>query len=153
MLPTDTTQRPLPFRLTEADLPDVILRFRVSSTKLFSGYDEILIRGNGQIGLRTALKRDSEPTMRVGSVDPKLIARLLQYLSSEGLEEWDESYPSEEREYVGKLLTLTVRDQTLKQVSMCQPEFSGFSRACGAIKLVAAMGAPEAINGEFFQRI
>ena len=143
----------LPFGISEADLAGVVIAFRVSSTKMFSGYDEIYIRGNGQVGLRAALRHDSEPAVRLGKVDPQLVVALLRYLAWEGMEGWDETYPSEAREYVGKLLQVLVRDVPVKQVSMCQPEFAEFSRAFGAIKMVAAMAAPEVSLGEFFKRI
>lgn len=144
---------PLPFGLTAEQLPDIEISFRVSSTKLFSGFDEIVIRGNGEVELLTALRRDDPPAVRKGAVEPILVARLLQLLAAEGIEGWDDNYPPVNRDYVGKMITVMLGEERVKQVSMCRVEFPEFSRAFGAIKLIAGLTDPEVLSGGFFKRI
>lgn len=143
----------LPFGLAEEDLPEVTIRFRVASTKVMSGYDEIIVRGAGEVELLAAASADSEPAVRRGALPPAMFQRLLLLLCAEGMEGWDELYPAETRDYVGKLLTVQQRDKRLKEVAMCRPEFAEFSRAYGALKLVASLATPEVLTGDFFQRI
>jgi len=147
------TQNPFPFGFTKDTFADLEISFLVASTKAVAGFDEIVIRGGGEVELRAAFKRDDPPQVRNGAVDRLIVARLLQLLVAEGIEGWDEVYPSAEREYVGKLLTIRRKEETVKQVSMCQKEFAEFSRAYGAIKLVASLACPEVVTGEFFNRI
>ena len=156
MLPNSETYDtigPLPFGLTAERLPELELSFRVASTKLFSGFDEIVIRGSGQVELLTAPRRDDPPTVHRGAVDPVLVVRLLQLLAAEGIEGWDDSYPSPNRDYIGKVITVIVGEDRIKQVAMCQTEFAEFSRAYGAFKLVASVATPEVVIGGFFKRI
>jgi hypothetical protein len=144
---------PLPFGLTLMQIPDVEIRFRVSSTKMFSGYDEIVIHGSGVVELNAAESRDAEPTVRTGKVERMLVMRLLQLLAAEGMAGWDELYPAESRDYIGLVLSVSLKDECLKQVAVCQPEFAEFSRAYGAVKLVASLAGPEVLSGDFFKRI
>ncbi len=151
MTPPD--QSPLPFGLAPEQLPHVEIRFRVSSTKMGSGFDEILLRGNGEVELAAAVLRDDPPQIRQGSVPPLAVLRLLQLLAAEGLEGWDETYPAATRDYVGKVIELSFKEELIKRVAMCQTEFPEFSRAYGAIKLVASLAAPEVVLGGLFNRI
>ena len=144
---TPLAPSPLPFSLAPEQLPDVEIRFRVSSTKMGSSADEILIRGNGEVELA------APPRTRHGTVPPLAVLRLLQLLSAEGLEGWDDTYPAETRDYVGKVIELSLKQEIIKRVAMCQTEFAEFSRAYGAIKLVASLAAPEVVLGGFFSRI
>jgi hypothetical protein len=144
---------PLPLGLTLLQIPEVEIRFRVSSTKMNSGYDEIVIHGSGQVELNAAETREAEPAVRGGKVERMLVLRLLQLLGAEGIEGWDDLYPPVAREYVGMVLTIRLKDETLKQVAVCQPEFAEFSRAYGAFKLVASLSGPEVLSGDFFKRI
>ena len=57
------------------------------------------------------------------------------------------------RDFVGKTITVMLKEERIRQVSMCGVEFPEFSRAYGAIKLIASVAAPEVVNGGFFQRI
>src|SRR6187399_1049552 len=114
------TQNPFPFGFTKDTFADLEISFLVASTKVVAGFDEIVIRGGGEVELRAAFKRDDPPQVRNGTVDRLIVARLLQLLVAEGIEGWDEVYPSAEREYVGKLLTIRRKEETVKQVSMCQ---------------------------------
>jgi hypothetical protein len=75
-----------------------------------------------------------------------LVVRLPQLLGVEGMGEWDDVYPSQDREYVGKVITVM-------RVAMSQPEFAAFLRACGGLRLVVSVAAPDVRNGEFCWRI
>ena len=144
---TPLAPSPLPFGLAPEQLLDVEIRFRVSSTKMGSSAEEILIRGNGEVELV------APPQTRHGTVPPLAVLRLLQLLSAEGLEGWDDTYRAETRDYVGKVIELSFQQEIIKRVAMCQTEFPEFSRAYGAIKLVASLAAPEVVLGGFFKRI
>ncbi|HEU0122094.1 MAG TPA: hypothetical protein VFQ91_16310 [Bryobacteraceae bacterium] len=143
----------LPFGLTGDHIPEVTIRFRVASTKVMSGYDEIIVRGAGEVELQAASMADAEPAVRRANLPPAMVERLLGLLRAEGVEGWDEEYPSETRDYVAKLLTVERGDLRLKQVAMCRQEFAEFSRVYGALKLVASLATPEVLTGDFFQRI
>lgn len=144
---------PLPFSMTPDQRLDAVVRFRVASTKMNSGFDEIVIRGSGEVLLRTATMADDKPSEVAGKVEPLLVARLLQLLGAEGIENWDDEYPAEARDFVAKVLTVQLKDIRQKEVAMCRAEFAEFSRAYGAIKLVASVARPEVLGGGFFQRI
>lgn len=150
---TKSTTDYLPFGLTKELMPEVAIRFLVTSTKPASGFDEILIRGTGQVELRACAGGEMPPAVCNGRVEPLLVFRLMQLLGAEGMEGWDEVYRSPNREYVGKLMQVMLRAEPVKQVSLCVDEFPEFSRAFGAIKMIASITAPEVLKGGFFQRI
>lgn len=143
----------LPFAITPEQVPATEIEFRVGSTKIMSGFDEIVIRGTGDVILRTAARENDPPRELEGRVEPTLVARLLLLLGAEGVEGWDDIYRAETREFVSKALTITVDGAQQKEVAMHRTEFPEFSRAVGAIKLLAAVARPEALGGAFFQRI
>jgi hypothetical protein len=144
---------PLPFGLTPERVPAVVIEFSVTSTKAGSGFDEIIIRGTGDVVLRTAAMDADEPAQLTGRVEPAVVTRLLQLLHSEGIEGWDDEYPGERRDFVTKLMTIRLGEDDLKVVAMRREEFPEFSRAFGAIKMVASQARPEAVGGRFLQRI
>lgn len=143
----------LPFGLSPEQLPELVITFRVASTRIRGGFDEIIIRGDGGVLLRTGVIPGDPPIELPGRVEPLVVQRLLRLLQAEGIEGWDDVYPAETANFVAKVLTVALKEETKKEVSVCRTEFPEFSRAYGAVKLAAALARPEVLSNNFFQRI
>lgn len=146
-------QTGLPFKIKPEQLPDTVIRFRVASTKVNSGWDEIVIGGDGKVILRASAAANHAPKELAGRVEPLLVMRLLQLFRAEGIEGWRDEYRAKTSEFVAKVLTIEVKGASLKEVVVSQPEFPEFARVYGAIKLVASRARAEVLTGGFFQRI
>lgn len=144
---------PLAFGLNRDQLPAVAVKFRVASTKIMSGFDEIVVQGDGQVLLRTTAMANETPRELRGGVEAAVVETLLHVLQAEGFAGWDELYPAETHEFSAKVFAIRLGDEVLKEVSMCTVEFPEFSRAYGALKLVAALARPEVLTGTFFSKI
>lgn len=143
---------PLPFGIAPAQLAETEIRLRIASTKINSGFDEIVIRGDGAVVLRTAAFANEPPKELAGTAGAAAVERLLRLLRAEGIENWDAERRAKTAHYVSRVLTVTVNGETKKEVVVSGAEFPEFARACGAIKLVAGLARVEALNGKFFQR-
>jgi hypothetical protein len=143
----------LPFGIKPEQLSTVVIRLRVASTKPNSGWDEIVIGGDGKVTLRAAVMANEPVKELSGKVDPLQVTRLLELLRAEGIEKWQEEYPARSSDYVAKVLTVEVNKVRQKEVVVARPEFPEFARVYGAIKLLAGLARPEALSGGFFQRI
>jgi hypothetical protein len=140
----------LPFGITSAQLAQTVVSLTVTSTKPNSGTDEIVISGDGSVTLRATPDDAERPKEIKGRVDPVHVVRLLQLLRAEGIEQWDDP-PPPGAEYVTRVLTISVNNDVRKEI-VARTAFPEFSKALGAIKLLAGIARVEALGG-FFQRI
>lgn len=143
----------LPFGLERGNLDGLRVSLRVNSTKANSGYEEIVISGGGEVIVRSALTTTARPRELSGRVPLAVIERLLELLTHEGAEGWDDNYRSQSHDYAVKSFTVAFRETIRKQVVVAIPEFPEFAHVAGAIKVIAAQACPDALKGRFFRML
>lgn len=141
----------LPFSLVNEQLPNLEISFSASSTKTFSGSEKIIIHGNGEVEILSSVKINDLPTKLTGAIHSELIISLLQLLKTEGVEAWDENHLSKTRDFVSKQMTIKLKNQIIKQVTVQHANFPEFFRVYGAIKLIAVLANPKALKNGFFR--
>lgn len=144
--------QPLPFGLTEAELPKVEIMYAFYSAKTGAGKQELTISGSGKVTLLMTKTAGDAPVTRTGQLDPKIVISLLDFLSDQGFLGFSDHYPPKGDPHARRVLKLSMPKQT-KTVALDEPGFSAFEMVAGAVKFTAGIAVPEALNHRFFPNL
>ncbi|HVG58115.1 MAG TPA: hypothetical protein VNA24_06145 [Hyalangium sp.] len=147
-----TAETALPFGLTKADLPKVEIMYAFYSAKTGAGKQELTVSGSGKVKLLLTKTMGDNPTIREGTLDPKVVAGLLDFMADQGFMGFSDHYPSTHGPHARRVLKLSLPTQT-KTVMLDEPGFTAFEMVAGATKFAASLALPEALNHRFFPNL
>jgi len=143
-----------PFGLSQSDLQKTKLALASYSKKTGAGKERIEIMGTGEVKLiRSDNYQAPEETVTV-KVKESEVAALLALLEAEGIMKLEGDYKGNNQMYAGRthiVLTLPSGEKSVVADSDVEPP--EFQRMVGAIKVVAGMASPLALNHQFFFRL
>lgn len=148
----NATQSALPFGLNETDLPKVEVMYAFYSAKTGAGKQELTVSGSGKVTLLLTRTMGDNPTIREGTIDPKIVARLLDFMADQGFLGFADHYPAHHDPHARRVLRLVLPAQT-KTVMLDEPGFPAFEMVAGATKFAASLALPETLNHRFFPNL
>ena len=143
---------PLPFGLTDADIPKIEILYGFYSMKTGAGKQEITVTGTGKVTLLLTKTAGDTPQTRTGQLDPKVVIALLDFMADRGFKNFDDHYPPKGDPHAREVIKLVTPKWT-KTVALDQPGFPAFEMLAGAVKFAAGIAVPEALNNRFFPNL
>lgn len=142
-----------PFGLSAQDLPKAKLFLASYSPKTGVGKERIEILGTGEVRLIRSENYTAPEEVVVAKVKPSDVAALLTLIESEGFLQMDKEYKGNSvyslRSHISLTLPSSVKSVFVDNIA-APPNFE---RMIGAIKALAGMASPLALNRQYFFRL
>lgn len=139
-----------PFGLDPHSIKTVKIFIAVYTPKTSMGKEQIEIEGDGTIRLIQSANYRAPDVVRLGKVEPALVSSLLGFIESEGFMDLERSYTTKSPIKNTRQIKLTLPSGEKPVSAEDDAAPPQFNRILGAIRLLAGMGAPESLGGQYF---
>lgn len=142
-----------PFGLTVQDLSKATLSLSGFSPKTGAGKERIEILGTGEVRLIRSENYKAPEEVVKAQVKPSDVAALLALMETEGFMELDAEYKGGNVYSLRTQLKLVLPGMEKSVVADNVAAPQKFERMVGALKLLAGMASPLAVNRQYFFRL
>lgn len=139
----------LPFQLKASDISKIRISYLYHSQKLNAGSQEIIFTGSGTLQLKKNLSNIEKPEVKEVKIGTKEIITLLSKMEEDHFLNLANEYRTQSTDHAYRKISLTLPNQS-KDVMLFDQNCEEFEMVAGAIKIIAGLNMPEALNHDFF---